>query len=131
MNSWKPFVGVALVFIFGVLVGLLPGFYFTHRFPPPPPPPEMDRANRDAIMLERLSKDLSLTEEQKTRVGPIVKQMGERLDQHLRTVQAEVQKIFDESAVQIEKELNDAQKKRFSDIRERMEHHRGPKPPFP
>jgi len=33
MSNWKLFVGVALVFIFGVLFGLLPGFYFTHRFP--------------------------------------------------------------------------------------------------
>jgi hypothetical protein len=131
MSTWKPVVGVVLVFVLGILVGLLPGFYFMHRFPPPPPPPAMDRAHRDAIMTERLSKDLALTEGQKTKVAPIVKQMNERLDQHLRTVQPEVQKIFDESFAQIEKELNDAQRKRFAALRDRMEHHKGPRPPFP
>ena len=131
MKNWKPFVGVALVFTLGVLVGLVPGFYFMHHFPPPLPPPAMDRAHRDTFMLERLSKDLALTEEQKSKVAPIMKQMDERLDRHLRTVQPEVQKIFDESFAQIRAELDDAQKKRFDAFRDRMEHRKGPWPPFP
>lgn len=83
------------------------------------------------MMLERLSKDLDLTKEQQSHVGIIVRQMDERLDQHLRTVQPEVQKIFDESFAQIRNELNETQRKKFDALRERMEHHGGPRPPFP
>lgn len=130
MSNWKPFVGVTLVFVLGILVGLIPGFYFTHRFPPPPPPPSMDRGHRDEMMVERLSRELALTDEQKDRVRPIVKQTNERLDQQLRVTHVKVQEIFDESFSQIEKNLSDAQKKRFEALRERVERHNGP-PPFP
>lgn len=131
MGSWKALVGVGLVFILGFLVGLVPGFYFTHRFPPPPPPPSMDRAHRDSIMLERLSNDLSLTEEQKARVKPIVNHMNERLGQQFMDAQPKIQAIFNETFAQIEKELDDAQKTRFRALRERMERHKGRRPPFP
>jgi hypothetical protein len=145
MGTWKAFVGVGLVFVLGVLVGLIPGFYFTHRFPPPPPPPSMDRDHRDAAMLERLSKDLSLREEQKARVKPIVNQMNEKLDRQLMATQPKIQEIFDEGFSRIEKELDDSQRARYRALRERMERHRGPggrdggpgdhrgdpKPPFP
>jgi Spy/CpxP family protein refolding chaperone len=134
MGSWKAFVGVGLVFVVGVLAGLIPGFYFTHRFPPPPPPPSMDPAHRDAMMIERLSKDLSLTEEQKARVKPIVSRMNEKLDGQFRDMQPKVQQIFDEGFTEIGKQLNDDQKSRFRSLRERMERgkgHRPPPPPFP
>lgn len=141
MGTWKAFVGVGLVFVLGVLVGLIPGFYFTHRFPPPPPPPSMDRDHRDTAMLERLSKDLSLKEEQKVRVKPIINQMNEKLDRQLMETQPKIHEIFDEGFSRIEKELDDSQRTRFRTLRERMDRHRGPggrdggpggpKPPFP
>ncbi len=131
MGKWKLAAGVALVFFLGVLAGLLPGFYLTHRFPPPPPPPHMDRTDRDAAMLERLAKDLSLTDAQKVRVGEILKQTSERLDERLRQMQPEIRKIFDEGFSEIEKDLTDAQKNTLHDLRERMERHGRPGPPFP
>ena len=131
MNNWKLFVGVVLVFIFGVLVGLLPGFYFTHRFPPPPPPPSMDHSHRDAMVLEKLTRDLKLTEEQKILVRAALAKMDERLDQHFLSMQGQIQTIFDQGFDEMEKGLNDEQKKRLNAIREGMKHHKGPPPPFP
>jgi len=131
MTKWKLAAGVALVFILGVLAGLLPGFYLVHRFPPPPPPPHMDHRDRDAAMVERLSRDLDLSEAQKLRVGEILKQTSERLDAHLREMQPEIRKIFDDGFSEMEKELTDAQKKKLHELRERMERHGRPGPPFP
>ncbi len=129
MRKWKLAAGVALVFFLGVLVGLLPGFYLTHRFPPPPP--HMDHGDRDAAMLDRLSRDLNLTDAQKVRVGEILKQTSEKLDARLRQMQPEIRKIFDDGFSEMEKELTDAQKHTLHDLRERMERHGRPGPPFP
>jgi len=130
MRKWKLAAGVALVFFLGVLVGLLPGFYFTHRFPPPPPP-HMDHGDRDAAMLDRLSRDLSLTDAQKDRVGEILKKTSEKLEGRLRQMQPEIRKIFDDGFSEIEKELTDGQKSKLHELRERMERHGRPGPPFP
>jgi len=131
MRKWKLAAGVALVFFLGVLVGLLPGFYLIHRCPPPPPPPHMDHGDRDAAMLDRLSKDLSLTDAQKVRVGEILKQTSAKLDARLLQMQPEIRKIFDDGFSEIEKELTDAQKNTLHELRERMETHGRPGPPFP
>jgi len=131
MENWKLAAGVLLVFVLGLLAGLLPGFYFTHRFPPPPPPPPMDHKDRDAAMLERLSRDLDLTDAQKARVGSILGDTGEKLDHYLRQTQIEARKILDDGFSEIEKELTEAQKKKLRDLRERMEKNRRHGPPFP
>jgi hypothetical protein len=91
----------------------------------------MDQRNRNGVMLERLSRDLDLTEGQRIRIGKIVKQMGERLDQHFLRVQSEVRTIFDEGFSQIEGELDNPQKEKLHALRERMERHRRPGGPFP
>jgi len=53
-----------------------------------------------------------------------VKQMDERLDRHLMTMEAQVRTIFDEGFAQIKSELNDEQRKRLDALRERMERHK-------
>lgn len=131
MKNWKLISGVFLVFILGILVGLLPGFYFSHRFPPPLPPRHMDSKSRGSFMLERLSRDLDLTEDQKTRIGKVIMDMEEKLDQHFRSVQPEVKAILDDGFSKIETELDPLQKKKFYELKKRMEKYRkhGPPPP--
>ena len=131
MKKWKLTAGVALVFFLGVLAGLLPGFYLTHRFPPPPPPPHLNHRDRDAVMAERLSRDLDLTDAQKKKVTEILKRTSEKLDERLSQMQPEIRKILDDGFSEIEKELTDPQKNKLRDLRERMERHRRPGPPFP
>jgi Spy/CpxP family protein refolding chaperone len=131
MRNCRLIAGVALVFFLGVLAGLLPGFYLTHRFPPPPPPPHMDHRDRDAAMLGRLSRDLGLTDAQKDRIGIIMRQTSEKLDQRLRQMQPEIRKIFDDGFSEMEKELTDDQRNKLRDLRERMEKQGRPGPPFP
>ena len=61
-------------------------------------------------MLDRLSRDLSLTDAQKDRVGEILRKTSEKLEGRLRQMQPEIRKIFDDG---------------FSEMRKRA--HRWPK----
>jgi hypothetical protein len=131
MKTWKLVLGVTLVFILGVLVGLLPSFYCRHNFPPFPPPPPMDHKERGAYMLERLSRDLDLTQDQRNRVKGILVQLGERLEKQFRETEPEVKKIFDESFSQVENLLDENQMKKFHALKERMERQRKERGPLP
>ena len=62
MTRWKLITGIALVFILGALAGSIgTGFYFKHRYPPRITDPEA----RKAFILEKFSKELNLTRDQK------------------------------------------------------------------
>jgi hypothetical protein len=121
MNTWKLVSGVALVFIVGALVGSIgTRFYLKHQYPPP----MLDPASRTAFIMKRLSKELSLTENQKITVEKIVTQTGEKLREHFLQTQPETKTIIDDGFSQIKKELDDDQKKKLDALRETFEKHR-------
>jgi Spy/CpxP family protein refolding chaperone len=121
MKNWKIFLGVILIFVLGVLAGLVPGFYVRHRFPPPLPPP-MQNNERNEMILNRFARDLNLTQDQKAQVGQIMAQTRKKLDEHfVQRVQPELQKLMNEEFAQIEKALDDSQKRKFRVLRERMD----------
>jgi hypothetical protein len=116
MKTWKVVSGIALVFVVGILVGSLgTHVVLRHRFPPPHPGPKA------AFLVERLSRDLSLTESQKARVKQILDQTDEKLHQHFQQVEPQVKKIVDDSFAEIGKELTDEQRKKLDLIRQRFE----------
>jgi hypothetical protein len=72
---WKLISGLLLVFVLGILAGSVgTGFYLKHRLAPLIKEP---RARKTFIM-KRLSKELNLTSDQKTKIDPIVEQMIEK-----------------------------------------------------
>jgi len=72
---WK--IALALLVLFGA--GQAIGFTFGHRSRPPAPlaPPDSDGARWSGRMLEVLTKQLDLTEEQQQSLGPVLEQAGE------------------------------------------------------
>ncbi|HVN24000.1 MAG TPA: hypothetical protein VMT71_08505 [Syntrophorhabdales bacterium] len=121
MNKGKLIVGVALVFIVGVLVGSVgTRLYFQrhHSFFPG------EHGSRTAFIMKRLSKDLSLTEEQKVAVQKIVEQTEEKLREYFLQRRPEIDSIMDDGFSQIRQELNDEQKKKLDELRERFERRR-------
>jgi hypothetical protein len=134
MKTWKLVAGVLIIFILGTLFGLLPGFLFRNRFPLPPPmlPPPMDREGRD-FFLEALTRDLVLNENQKIRVKEITAEMKKKLGAHFLQMQPEIKSIFDGGFAEIEKVLDDNQKKKLHKMREMIERQRpfggAPMPP--
>jgi len=114
MTRWKLIIGIALVFILGALAGSIgTGYYFKHRYPPRITDPKA----RTAFIMEKLSKELSLTQDQKVKIGEIVGQIEEKRRDYFIKRQVEIEKLVD----QIRKELNSDQQKKYDALREKFE----------
>lgn len=114
MTRWKLITGLALVFILGALAGSIgTGFYFKHRYPPRITDPEA----RKAFILEKFSKELNLTQDQKIKIGEIIQQMEEKRHEYLLKHRLETE----QSMGQIRGELNAEQQKKFDALREEFE----------
>ena len=119
---WKLIAGLLLVFVLGILVGSLgTGFYLKHRLTPLIKEP---RARKTFIM-KRLSKELNLTSDQKTKIGPIVEQMFEKRREYYLKKRPEIKTIMDQGFAQIREELNEDQKKKLDGLREKFHNRRG------
>ena len=121
MNKGKLLAGVALVFIVGALVGSVgTRLYFQrhHSFFPG------ERGGRTAFIMKRLSKDLGLTGEQKAGVQKIVEQTQEKLREYFLQRRPEMERIIDDGFSQIKQGLNDEQKKKLDELKERFERRR-------
>jgi hypothetical protein len=133
MNTWKLIAGVALVFVVGALVGsLCTRFYLKDHYRAFMPEP----GDRTAFIMKRLSKELGLSQNQKTAVEKIVAQTEEKLREPFLQMRPEIEAIMDDGFSRIAKELDDNQKKQLEQLREKFEKRRQarregdfPKPP--
>ena len=114
---WKLISGLLLVFVLGILVGSAgTGFYIKHKFAAIRKEP----GAKKAFIMRRLSKKLNLTPNQKTKIEPIVEQMIEKRRAHYDKVRPEMEKIMDQGFAQIKAELNEQQKKKLDELREKF-----------
>ena len=123
MNIWKLVSGVVLILMVGILFGSI-GTWLLTRPPHPPWPKGFKDRTTDAV--ERLSKDLDLTSEQKVTVRRILEDMSQKLHEHFLKVRPEADRITDGSFNEIRKILDDTQKKKFDAVREKFRKHPGP-----
>lgn len=113
MNNWKLITGIALVFILGALVGSIgTRLYFERQYPQ-----LADHRSRKAFLMERLSKELNLTEDQKVTIGKFVEQMEEKRREYFLQKRAETETLID----QMKKELTPDQQKKLDVLREEFE----------
>jgi len=123
---WKLISGLLAVLVFGILVGsTATGFYLKYRSAPL----EKDTKAKGAYIIEKLSKELNLTPNQKNKIGPIVQQMIEKRRETYQRIRPEVKTIMDQGFWQIEQELNEDQKKKLEVLREKFERHRAKRRP--
>ncbi len=114
MTRWKLITGIALVFILGALAGSIgTGYYFKHRYPPRITDPKA----RTAFIMDKLSKELNLTQDQKAKIGEIVGQIEEKRRDYFIKRQVEIEKLVD----QMRKELSSDQQKKYDALREKFE----------
>ena len=112
MKSRKLFAGIALLFILGVLVGSLgTKFYLEHQYPR-----LGDPKARKAFFMEKLSKELDLTREQKIKIGEVVEQIEAKRREYSLQRQADIDKLID----QMKRDLNDNQQRKFDAMREKF-----------
>jgi len=120
-SKWKLVLGLLLVLVFGILAGAIgTGFYLKYKVAPL----EEDSRGREAFIMERLSKELKLTPNQKSKIGPIVEQMIEKRREYHHRIRPEIKTIMDQGFTQIEQELNEDQKKKLEALRQKFRRHR-------
>ncbi len=98
--------------------------HFRHgpHFGPPGPPP-----NSKEMMLQRLTDELNLTEQQAASLEPIVASFDNEVRKIHTEVNDRITAVIDGSARQVEPVLNPEQLKRFRELIERLKR-RGPPP---
>jgi Spy/CpxP family protein refolding chaperone len=117
MDKGKIVLGIALVFILGALGGSLgTGFYLKQK----DSAPITDSQARKASIMERFSKELKLTEDQKTKIAQLIDRTEEKRQEHTTQLRAEIRNLMD----QIRGELNKEQQDRFDALRDKYRERR-------
>jgi Spy/CpxP family protein refolding chaperone len=117
MTRWKLIIGIALVFFLGALAGSIgTGYYLKSRYPFR----IADHKARKAFILEKFSKELNLTQDQKIKVENILEQIEKKRQEYLQKNRAETETLMD----QMRSELNSDQQKKFDALREKFEKRR-------
>jgi len=112
MKRWKLVAGITLLFVLGLLVGSLAmKFYLERQYPK-----FRDPKARKAFFMERLSRELDLTPDQKIKIGEIVEQIEAKRREYSFQRQAEIDKLID----QMKTDLNDDQKKKLDAMHEKF-----------
>ena len=98
MKKWKLVTGLALVFVFGLLVGsFATGVYIKHHFGPP----KRDHSAMRAFLLKKFSQKLDLTDKQTNEFKGLIDQVGDKLESHFRKTHSEIGNIIDQGSSQI------------------------------
>jgi hypothetical protein len=114
MIKGKLILGIILVFLVGAFAGAIgTGIYFKYQRPPR----ITDLKARKAFIMEKLSKELSLTPDQEMKVGSVVAQIEEKRHKYFLQYRSETEKSLD----QIRKELDGDQQKTFDAMREKFD----------
>lgn len=113
MKAWKFRLGIAAVFVLGIVVGAAgAGTYL--RFAHPPfkfgRPEEAVRH-----IMKRLDRQLDLTDEQRKAIEPIVAEAFTRMRALRARLTPEVESLIDESTKRIKTHLNPDQQRRLDD----------------
>ena len=138
MKIFKAIAGISAIFILGALTGALgTSLVVKHRIEtlhekgPPPIKP---------ILMDRLSRHLKLSPEQKIAVAKILEETQQALGELRQNYKPRMREIFSDCSSRIQAQLSPIQQKRFRQIEEKfprmMPHkpfkrglHHGPPPP--
>jgi len=130
MKKWRLIAGVALVFMLGVLAGSLgTQLYQRHwseRF-------WKDPAARRDVFLQRLTRELQLTEPQQSEFKGIVEEVDQNLQALRSEKRTEIKRIIDESFARMKEKLSPDQQAKLEELRTRHEERmkdRRKNPPF-
>ncbi len=110
MKHWKLVLGVALIFLFGVLAGLLSTGYYIKKYNSRSTEFKYEKGS----LLEKFSKELDLTADQKIQIGKILTRLEEKRREHINGISSEIR----HAVTQIIKELKPDQRRKFDLMRE-------------
>ncbi len=110
MKHWKLVLGVVLIFLLGAFVGSISTGYYIKKY-------NMRSAGfryEKGSLLEKVSKELNLTDDQKIQIGKILDRLEEKRKEHISGITSEIRR----AVTQIMKELQPEQQKKFNLMRE-------------
>jgi GTPase SAR1 family protein len=130
MKKAKTWVIFLLVFILGGLAGSLGMQWYIHE-----KVADFFRRGEKArveTLLERMSRELSLTDVQQVEIKRIFQESHARIHEIKTQTNPRIRAIIEESFLRIREKLDDNQKKKLDDFHERLKKKRGrlPPPPF-
>ena len=124
MNKAKLTAGIVLIFILGVLTGVLSTeLYHKNSFRDHPPRPSTPEERTDFIM-KRLARDLDLTDDQAVEIRPIVEESEKAMSELMDRISPEREQIMHQGFMAIREKLNPDQQVKLDEIRERIRNFR-------
>ena len=118
MNRVKLWTGILLIFVAGALAGsLVTGSLIKHRIVKFR---ERESGARKAFLMKKLTRDLNLTQTQQVKIAQIIDQTHEKLFQLREKERPEFHKITEQSFELMKKVLNEEQKQKLDEIRQRF-----------
>ncbi len=118
MKRWKIITAIVLVFILGVLTGVVgTGMALKHG----PPFGLRGPEGRKAFIMKRLERKLDLTAEQKVRVAAIVDRRHQKAREQFRRHRQSLQTFMAQSFAEIREELTPAQQVKLDAFQAELE----------
>lgn len=118
MKRWKIITALTLVFVLGVLTGVVgTGMAFKHGLPFGQRGPE----GRKAFIMKRLERKLDLTADQKVRVAAIVDRRHNQAREQFRRHRQALQAFMTQSFAEIRTELTPEQQVKLDALQAEME----------
>lgn len=118
MNRLKLWTGIILIFALGALAGsLVTGSLVKQRVVKFR---ERGPEKRKAFMIKKLNRELNLTEAQRVKIEQIIDQTHEKFFQLREKHRPEFRKIREQSFELMKKELNEEQKQKLDEIKQKF-----------
>ena len=118
MKKWRLVGGVILVFALGVLVGsVVPQVYhryWVERF-------WKDPAARKTMLLQKLTKELHLSEIQQKEFIPIIEEADQKLEAVRQSRRADIKRVLDDSFARMKEKLDPVQQQMLGELRAKHE----------
>lgn len=118
MKRWKAILGIALIFLAGVLVGSLGAMQF---FKFRPPFHRFTTEERTQSIMKRLDRKLDLTEKQWDQMIPIVRRTQEEVGQVFKDNGKLLHGWMERDMQEFKKVLNTDQQKKLEELRQEFE----------
>lgn len=117
MKRWKLIGGIGLVFVVGVLVGSI-GSRFYHNYLQQT---WKDPAARTSFFLEKLSRELRLSEDQRKKIKPVIDELDRKREAVNAERRAEIREILNDGFSRMEEWLDTGQKQKLEEMKVRFD----------
>lgn len=119
MRKWRLVGGVVLIFALGVLVGSV-GPQVYHKY-------WVDRiwkdpAARKKAILEKLTKELQLSDAQQKKFISIIEEADQRMEAVRQTTRSDIKRALDDTFSRMKEELDPRQRQLLEELRAKHEH---------